>query len=46
MQLHINGASMIPIYEQIVDQVKSKILKGTIEENTCLPSVRQLSKEL
>ena len=42
MQLHINGASIIPIYEQIVDQVKSKILKGTIEENTCLPSVRQL----
>ena len=30
MQLHINGASMIPIYEQIVDQVKSLACKSEL----------------
>ena len=37
---------MIPIYEQIVDQIKSLIVKGELLENEALPSVRVLSKEL
>ena len=37
---------MIPIYEQIADQIKKQIIQGTLEENTVLPSVRVLSKEL
>ena len=37
---------MVPIYEQIVDQVKKLIRDGELVENDALPSVRSLSKEL
>lgn len=37
---------MVPIYEQIMDQVKAQIVSGTLKENDILPSVRTLSKEL
>lgn len=46
MRIIINHSSMIPIYEQIVEQVKSLIFKGELKENDVLPSVRTLSKEL
>lgn len=37
---------MVPIYEQIVDQVKTLIRNGGLKDNDILPSVRSLSKEL
>jgi len=37
---------MVPIYEQIVDQIKLLIRNGKLKENENLPSVRTLSKEL
>ena len=37
---------MVPIYEQIVDQIKTLIRNGELKENDNLPSVRTLSKEL
>ena len=37
---------MIPIYEQIVDQIKKMISHGELKNNDPLPSVRALSKEL
>ena len=37
---------MVPIYEQIVDQVKAQIISGELKEDDNLPSVRTLSKEL
>ena len=37
---------MVPIYEQIVDQIKTLIRNGELKENDNLPSVRALSKEL
>lgn len=37
---------MVPIYEQIVEQVKALILKGELLENDILPSVRSLSRDL
>lgn len=46
MNIILNNSSMIPIYEQIVDQVKNQIIAGTIIENEALPSVRALSAEL
>ena len=46
MKLIINHSSMQPIYDQIVDQVKGKIMQGELQENTMLPSVRTLAKEL
>ena len=46
MHIILNNSSMIPIYEQIVDQVKNQIIRGEISENEALPSVRALSAEL
>lgn len=37
---------MVPIYEQIMDQIKTAIINGELTEDTMLPSVRGLSKEL
>ncbi len=42
----INISSMVPIYEQIIDQIKTMIRKGDLKQNDQLPSVRALSKEL
>ena len=46
MKIIINTSLMVPIYEQIVDQIKMLIRKGELKENDNLPSVRTLSKEL
>lgn len=46
MDIIINGSLMVPIYEQIVDQVKTLIRNGELKENDNLPSVRSLSKDL
>ena len=46
MNIKVNSTLMIPIYEQIVDQIKMLIRNGELKENDNLPSVRTLSKEL
>ena len=46
MKIIINSSLMVPIYEQITDQVKTLIRNGELKENDNLPSVRTLSKEL
>ncbi|MBO5246879.1 MAG: GntR family transcriptional regulator [Eubacterium sp.] len=46
MHIIINHSSMIPIYEQIVDQIKTMIVDGALTADTCLPSVRALAGEL
>lgn len=46
MKIIINTSLMVPIYEQIVDQIKTLIRNGELKENDNLPSVRTLSKEL
>ena len=46
MSIIINTSLMIPIYEQIVDQIKTMIRKGELQENDALPSVRSLSRSL
>ncbi len=46
MRLIVNTTSMVPIYEQIVDQLKAAIRDGALRENDVLPSVRTLAKDL
>lgn len=46
MNIIVNHSSMVPIYEQIVDVVKTQIRKGELKEDENLPSVRMLAKEL
>ena len=46
MNIIINSSLMVPIYEQIVDQIKTMIRNGNLKENDIVPSVRSLSKDL
>ena len=46
MKLIVNNSSMQPIYEQIVEQIKGLIMKGTLKEEEMLPSVRTLAKDI
>lgn len=46
MHILINNSSMIPIYEQLMDQIKNSIISNELKENEPLPSVRNLSNEL
>ena len=46
MDIIVNHSSMQPIYEQIGDQIKEKIMHGILNADTPLPSVRTLAKEL
>lgn len=46
MKMIINNSSQQPIYEQIAEQIKVKIMEGQAKEGEMLPSVRSLSKEL
>ena len=46
MKIIINTSSMVPIYEKIIDQIKTMIRKQELKQNDQLPSVRALSKEL
>ena len=42
----ISNTSSMPIYEQIIMQIKKSIMNGDLEEGEALPSMRTLAKEL
>ncbi len=46
MHIILNHSSMVPIYEQLMEQIKSEILNTTLQEGEALPSVRSLAGEL
>ena len=46
MHIILNHSSMVPIYEQLMEQIKSEILNYNLKENEALPSVRTLAGEL
>lgn len=46
MHIIIVNSAEVPIYEQIMNQIKSAILSGELEEGDILPSVRGLAKDL
>lgn len=46
MNIILNNSSMIPIYEQLIGQIKNEILDGKLKTGEILPSVRMLSSEL
>ncbi|WP_265458532.1 GntR family transcriptional regulator [Enterococcus sp. HY326] len=45
MHLIINHSSMVPIYEQIIEQIKENLISGELKENDMLPSIRSLAKD-
>ncbi len=46
MQFVVSGQSTLPIYEQIIGQVKTAIVAGDIRPGDMLPSIRALAKDL
>jgi len=46
MGLHVNTASRLPIYQQLVHQIREAVARGELQPEERLPSVRQLSSEL
>jgi len=46
MDIVISGSSGEPIYQQIVNQIKTLIACGKMQERDMMPSIRQLAKDL
>ena len=46
MHIILNHSSMVPIYEQLMEQIKSDIIQSELKEGEALPSVRALAGEL
>jgi GntR family transcriptional regulator len=46
MGFHVNTASRVPIYQQLVRQVREAVARGEFRPDERLPSVRELAREL
>jgi len=46
MRFHIDPASGVPFYRQIIDQIKYAIARGEVRPGDQLPTVRQLAVDL
>ena len=46
MDIVLDNKSGTPIYDQIYTQLKGQIISGALSENTLLPSIRALARDL
>ncbi len=46
MEVYISNSGEKPIYAQITEQIRTRILSGELREGDALPSIRLLAKEL
>ncbi|MDO4491719.1 MAG: GntR family transcriptional regulator [Lachnospiraceae bacterium] len=46
MHIILNNTSLVPIYEQVVEQIKNNIISGELKEQDALPSVRAMAGTL
>ncbi|MEZ3161814.1 GntR family transcriptional regulator [Microbacterium sp. BWT-B31] len=46
MRVIVSSVSGVPLYEQIVEQVRQQIMAGELAAGTALPSLRVLASEL
>ena len=46
MTILIDNRSGLPIYEQIVSQLREQIFSGAVKEDEALPSIRDLARDL
>ena len=46
MNIIISNSSNVPIYEQIKEQIKSKIISNELKVGEMLPSIRSVAKDL
>ena len=38
----LNKDSFVPLYYQLKEELKDKIISGELEPETCIPSIREL----
>lgn len=46
MEFQCDPTSRVPIYRQLMDQIRQAVARGRLRAGTRLPSVRQLSREI
>ena len=46
MEFRIESSSRVPIYRQLVGQIREAVARGRLKEDERLPSVRDLSRQL
>src|SRR6476469_9428176 len=46
VSIHVSPASGVPIYRQLIDQIRAQIAGGRLAAEAFLPSVRQVAEEL
>lgn len=46
MKIIISNSSYVPIYQQIKNAFINQIMSGELEENECIPSIRQLALDI
>lgn len=46
MEIIIDSGDSVPVFAQIIDQIKSAVLSGDINPGEALPSIRQLANDL
>ncbi|MFC1492844.1 GntR family transcriptional regulator [candidate division KSB1 bacterium] len=46
MEIVINTSDSVPLFAQLVDQIKKAVLSGELNSGSALPSIRQLANDL
>lgn len=46
MEIEINVNDSVPIFTQLIDQIKAAVIGGQLKPGTPLPSIRQLANDL
>ena len=46
MEIVINTSDSVPLFAQLIDQIKKAVLSGKLNSGAALPSIRQLANDL
>ncbi len=46
MEIIINTSNSVPVFAQLIEQIKNAVLSGELSPGTALPSIRQLANDL
>ena len=46
MEIVIDTSDSVPVFAQLIDQIKKAVLRGELSSGTALPSIRQLANDM
>ncbi|MDE2701029.1 MAG: GntR family transcriptional regulator [Gemmatimonadota bacterium] len=46
MEIVIDTSDSVPVFAQLIDQIKKAVLSGELSSGTALPSIRQLANDM